>query len=302
MKKKTDSHTIEISNKDKILFPKSKITKLDLVDYYEKISPLLLPHLRNRPIVMQRFPDGIHSSGFYQKNVSDYFPKWISTIKLRKKDGSVRHVLCQDKSTLLYIVNQACITPHIWLSKKGNIRKPDKLLFDLDPPSNDFGLVSYGAKKINTLLDELELNSFVMTTGSRGLHVVVPIIPKHDFDTVRTFAKNIGDYLEKTNKKLTTQTRKNKRKGRLFIDYLRNSYGQNSVAPYSIRAIEGAPVATPLEWDELNRKKINSQYYTIKNIFKRLKQKPDPWKDIGKKSKSIILARKKLDKMISKLT
>ncbi len=300
MKKKVDSHLIEISNKDKILFPKSKIKKLDLINYYEKISKTMIPHIKDRPIVMHRFPDGIKDSGFYQKNVSDYFPKWISTIRLKKEDGTVEHVLCQNKSTLVYLANQACITPHIWLSKKGTIRKPDKLIFDLDPPDNDFGMVVHGAKSLKNLLEKIGLIPFVMTTGSRGLHVVVPLMPKTNYDKVRNFAKDVGKFLEKTDDELTIQTRKNKRKGRLFIDYLRNSYAQSSVAPYSIRPIENAPVATPIDWNELQRKKMNSQYYNIKNIFKRLKRKPDPWKNIYSKSKSLSKARKKLDTILKK--
>ena len=298
MNKKINSYSIEISNKDKILFPKSKIKKLDLINYYEKISKTMMPHIKDRPIVMHRFPDGIKTSGFYQKNVSDYFPKWISTIKLKKEDGTVEHVLCQNKATLVYMANQACITPHIWLSKKGTLRKPDKLIFDLDPPNNDFDLVIHGAKSLKKLLEKTGLVPFVMTTGSRGLHVVVPLTPETSYDTIRDFAKDVGKFLEKTDDNLTIQTRKNKRKGRLFIDYLRNSYAQSSVAPYSIRPIENAPVATPVDWSELQKKKMNSQYYNIKNIFKRLKRKSDPWENIYSKSKSISKAKKKLDSMI----
>jgi len=257
----------------------------------------MISHLKDRPIVMHRFPDGIKSSGFYQKNVSNYFPKWISTLKLKKEDGRVEHVLCQNKATLVYLANQACITPHIWLSKKGNIRNPDKLIFDLDPPEDDFSLVVHGAKSIKKILENIGLTPFVMTTGSRGLHVVVPLVPETDYDKVRNFAKDVGEYLEGSDKQLTIQQRKDKRKGRLFVDYLRNSYAQNSVAPYSIRAIEGAPIATPLEWNELT-KKMTSQYYNIENIFKRLNQKLDVWKTIKSKSKSIEKPRKKLDEII----
>jgi len=279
LNKKINSHLIEISNKDKILFPKSKITKLDLINYYEDISNSMIPHIKDRPIVMHRFPDGIKSSGFYQKNASDYFPKWISTITLKKEDGKVEHVLCQNMETLVYLANQACITPHIWLSKKGAIRKPDKLIFDLDPPNNDFDLVIHAAKSLKKLLEKTGLFPFVMTTGSRGLHVVVPLLPKSSYDVVRDFAKDVGEFLENTDDNLTIQTRKNKRKRRLFIDYLRNSYAQSSVAPYSIRPIEDAPVATPIDWDELQKKNMNSQYYNTK-------------------SKLISKARKKLDNMI----
>lgn len=298
MRKKIGSHLIEISNKDKVLFPKLKIKKLDLVNYYEKISPVMIPHLRDRPIVMHRFPDGIKLSGFYQKNVSDYFPKWIKTLQLKKKGGQIEHVLCQNKATLVYLANQACITPHIWLSKKDKINNPDKLIFDLDPPDDDFDLVCHGAKTVKKLLEKLGLASFVMTTGSRGLHVVVPLIPNSSFDPVRDFARDIGKILQKQDKKLTIQPRKDKRKGRLFVDYLRNSYAQSSVAPYAVRPKIGAPVAAPLEWHELGKKGMNSQYYNINNIFKRLAKKPDPWSNICSKSKSITKPKKMLDSLI----
>lgn len=296
MKKKYGSHSIDISNEEKLLFPNDNITKGALIKYYEKISQTILLHLKDRPITMHRFPNGINKKGFIQQNVSDYFPKWIPTIRVKKKKGTISHVMCQNKATLVYLANQACITTHVWLSKKNSLNRPDKLIFDLDPPNDDFEIVKFAAKKTKELLDELKLDSFVMTTGSSGLHVVVPI-KDVTFDESRTFARNVAKVLEKKHKeKFTTKHRKEKRRNRLFIDYLRNSYGQTSVAPYSLRPIDGAPVATPLDWKELDKKQMNSKYYNINNIFKRLKNKSDPWIKLYRHSKSLREARKILQK------
>jgi len=288
-----NSRKIKISNPSKTIFPNTGYSKLDVIKYYEKIAEIILPHMKNRPVVMQRFPDGIEQKGFFQKNISKYFPKWIRTVIVDKENGSVKHVICNDKATLIYLANQACITPHVWLSKKRTLQKPDRLIFDLDPPNNNFKLALFAAKKLHSLLEKLNLESYVMTTGSSGLHVWVPLDSSFDFQTSRAFAKKIAEFLVKNNReKLTVEHRKERRNNRLFIDYLRNSYGQTSVVPYSIRAIEGAPVATPLEWSELNKPRLNSRFYTIKNIFKRLKHKKDPWKNMKYNSTKLENAEK----------
>ena len=286
---KVGDREVEVSNTDKLLFKESQISKGDLINYYEKISDIMLPHIENRPLIMHRFPNGIDEEGFYQQEASDYFPNWIDTLSVEKKEGgTVKHVLCNNKETLVYLANQACITPHIWLSRSNNVHKPDKIVFDLDPPDGKTALIVKGAKILKDVLDEKGLTAFIMTTGSRGLHVVVPIIAELDFDDVRAFAKDIAETTAQKNEDiLTTEQRKNKRKGRVFIDYLRNSFGQSSVAPYAVRSLKNAPVATPLDWDELSVKNFNARKYTINNIFQRLGNKNDPWKNIDSKATSI---------------
>lgn len=296
MKMKIGSKTLDISNPDKMIYPKDEITKSSVVKYYEKISEIILPHIKERPITMQRFPNGIHKEGFFQQNISNYFPKWIPRITVQKDKGKTTHVLCNSKRDLIFLANQDCITPHIWLSRKGSLNKPDKLIFDLDPPGDDFEVVSRGAKKIKNLLEGLELKPFVMTTGSSGLHVVSPLENSTEFDEVRDFAKDVAEVLVKNNKgDFTIKHRIKKRGGKLFIDYLRNSFGQSSVSPYALRVYEGAPVATPIDWDELNKKNMNSRYYNIKNIAKRMKQKSDPWKKFFNFAKSLNEPRKILN-------
>lgn len=294
------NYTIDISNRDKVFYPDEGITKGDVIDYYDKVSDHLLPYLKDRPLSLQRFPDGINGDGFYQKEVSDYFPEWIKTEKVEKKeDGTVKQVICNSKATLIYLVNQGTLSFHPWLSKISDLNKPDKLVFDLDPPKDNFEIVIEGAKALRTLLEEeLDLNTFLMTTGSEGMHVVCPIKATVDFEEVRAFTRGVAEFLAgEHSDAFTTEVRKNKRNDRLFLDYLRNAYAQTSILPYSLRAIKGAPIATPLSWDEINKKDLGSQSYHIKNIFRRLSQKDDPWPQFRNKAKKLDGPMKKLNQM-----
>jgi bifunctional non-homologous end joining protein LigD len=295
---KINKHEIDIINRDKVFFPQSQITKGQLIDYYEQIADTMLMHVENRLLTLHRFPDGIQEEGFYQKDRPEHFPEWINSKSVRKEDGTVDHVICNDKATLVYLANQGTLTFHTWLSKINKVHKPDKIVFDLDPPSKgDFKLVKEGARAIRKYLkDQFSMHSFLMTTGSKGIHVVLSIKIEYDFDTVRQFARAVAENVAQKNPdNFTTQVRKAKRKGRLFIDYLRNAYAQTSIVPYSLRAIEGAPVATPLEWEELGNSNINAQTYHMGNIFRRLGQTEDPWKSFNKQKYSIQKALKRLD-------
>lgn len=280
---------MKVSNSEKILFSKSKISKQDLVDYYTKISPYFLKHVKNHLIVLQRFPNGIDAPSFYQKQISDYFPSFITHKTIRLKKGSSQTLtLIDSKKSLTYLANQATIVFHSWLSNVENPNKPDKIVFDLDPAKKDLKLLRFAALEIKKIIESHKLHPFVMTTGSRGYHVVVPIIPEHSFAKVHNFAKKIAmEVAQKYPKILTTHVNIKTRKGRIFIDYLRNSYGQTSVAAYSVRALEKAPVATPISWQELF--KTVPQKYTIQNIFKRLKTKGDVWKNFRAHAKKLYL-------------
>ncbi|MBU6996273.1 MAG: ATP-dependent DNA ligase [Theionarchaea archaeon] len=277
---KVGSHTIEPSNEDKVFFPESRITKGDLVHYYRDIAPIMLPHVQDRPVTMHRFPDGIEGEGFYQKEVPEYFPQWVDRVRISKKEGGEnQQAVCNNAATLVYLADQACITPHIWLSRTDRLNHPDKLVFDLDPPPDAFELVRKAAYGLKDVLKEIGLTPFVMTTGSRGVHVVAPLDRSQEFDTVRTFAENLADSLfQEDPQNLTTEQRKAKRGSRVFLDIMRNSYAQTSVAPYAVRAKPGAPVATPLEWRELED--VTSQSYTITTVLERMSQKSDPWKSL----------------------
>lgn len=278
---------MHISHPDKIWFPKSKITKQAIVSYYEKISKYCIPHVKNHLIVLQRFPNGIDQPSFYQKQISDYFPKFIKrkTIALKKGDSQTL-VMINTKKSLIYLANQGTIVFHSWLSNITAINKPDKIVFDFDPATNNLKSLRFAVKEMKKILERHKLVPFLMTTGSRGYHVVVPIKPEHSFPAVHDFAKKIAQQLvEQFPTTLTITPMLSKRSGKIFIDYLRNSYGQTSVAPYAVRAIEKAPIATPILWSELNLTK--PQKYTIKNIFTRLTSHGDAWKNFKKSSRRL---------------
>jgi bifunctional non-homologous end joining protein LigD len=292
-------YKVEVSNPDKVLFPADGYTKGDVIDYYQKIGETMLPHTRGRPISMERYPDGIGGEGFYQKEIPPYFPDWVDRERVElKDDGSQFQVVCDKAATLVFLADQACITPHTWLSRSGRLDFPDKMVFDLDPPGNDFEPVRKAAFLFKDFADELEMPSFVMTTGSRGLHVVVPLDARGDFDFVRNFAQEMAESLASWHTAtLTIEIRKEKRKGRVFLDTLRNAYGQTSVPPYALRARDGAPVATPLSWDELHDPDLHARSSTISTIFRRLSQKQDPWSGIYRQGATLASRREKLRKL-----
>lgn len=299
---KLGKYNVDVTSESRILFPKSKITKGEFVAYYERIAPIMIPHIKNRPITMHRFVNGIGKEGFYQKDASDYFPAWIKREPIKKKaDGIVNYVVCNNAATLVYLANQLSITNHIWLSKIDKLNYPDRMIFDLDPSKKDFTQVRKAALQLKKLLEQLGLVPFVMTTGSRGLHVVVPLKRTNTFDQVRAFAKDVAELMvAQYPKYLTTEIRKVKRKGKIFIDTYRNAFAQTGVAPYSVRAKEGAPVAAPLTWSEVRDSRLTPQKYHIKNIFRRLARKGDLWHDINKHAVSLAQARKYLDTLLHK--
>lgn len=299
---KIGCRAIQVDNLDKFMFPDQGITQGDLIDYYRRIADTILPHLKGRPLTMQRFPDGLDEGGFYQRTAADYYPDWIRTVSIPvEQDREEKpQVVCDDLATLVYLVDQGCITVHVWLSRADKLDHPDKLILDLDPPDDDFESVRAAAQALHDLFEEVGLAPFVMTTGSRGLHVVTPLDRSANFDTVRAFAKDLADLLAaRQPDAFTTEMRKADRGGRLFLDYLRNSYGQNGVAPYAIRAKPGAPIATPIDWDELSDRDLHSQSYRLENIFRRLGQKQDPWRDIMRHARSLREPRKRLDELLS---
>lgn len=288
-----DGRTVEVSSPDKVLFPADGITKSDLAGYYARIADTMLPHLEGRPISMHRFPDGIDGEAFFQKDVPDYFPDWIRAERVEKEEGSLRMAIAEEPATLVYLANQACITPHVWLSRIDRPNRPDRLIFDLDPSGDDFGMVRDAARRLRDLLEETGLAPFVMTTGSRGLHVSVPLDRDADFDRVRGFARRCADLLARRHPKtLTTEHRKANRGRRVYIDTMRNAYAQTAVAPYSVRARPGAPVAAPLDWSEVG--KTEPDGYTIRNLFRRLGRKKDPWAGIDGEARSLGEARERL--------
>jgi len=284
-----------------VLFPEDDITKGDLVAYYQQAADAMLPFLRDRPVAMRRYPDGIAGRpGIMQKNVPDYFPGWITRAQVRKQGGSLQQVICDKPATIVYLANQACIELHSFLSRLDRIDDPDQLIFDLDPPdANRFADVRSLALGLRQLLeDELRLAAFVKTTGGRGLHVQVPLNARADFDTARGFALDVAGLLAARNPGLaTTEQRKDKRGDLIYLDVMRNAYAQLAVAPYSVRARPGAPVATPLSWDELDDSGLNPGKFTIKTVPGRISEGNDPWAGLARRGSGLTRAQERLRRL-----
>jgi bifunctional non-homologous end joining protein LigD len=272
------SRTVDVSSVDKVLFAEAGITKGDLVDYYARIAETMLPHLSDRPVAVKRYPDGLDGEGFFQKNAGPHYPGWLRREDIPKRDGgTIDHVVVDEPATLVYLADQGTLEFHPWLSQAGDLEHPVEMVFDLDPPDDaDVGAVRTAARHLRGLLDELEVSSRIKTSGSVGFHVHVPLDGSADWDEASELARGIAEVLAARHpEELTTEQRKAARHGRVFVDWLRNGYGQTSVAAYSVRARPGAPVASPIDWDELGE--VEPRGYGLRNLFRRLGQRDDPW-------------------------
>jgi bifunctional non-homologous end joining protein LigD len=284
-----------------VLFPASGVTKGELIDYYERMAERMLPHLRERPLVLQRFPDGIEAEGFYQKQVGRGFPEWISRVRVELRTSRARQelVVCDSAEALAYLADQACIALHPWLSRRDRIDDPDLLVIDLDPPLGNFEAARRTALVVRALFDELELTCFPKLTGSRGVHVVAPLVRGPNFDTVRAFARQAMELLAARHPMaLTTEVRRSERRGRLYLDTGRNAYGQTAVAPWSVRPLGDAPVAAPVRWRDLEHPGLGPHDYTVRNVFRRMARRSDPWGDLAKHACALEPARTRLEKLI----
>jgi bifunctional non-homologous end joining protein LigD len=281
---------IEVKHLDRLYFPEDHITKYDVMAYYHHVGETMLKYTRHHPLTMQRFPAGIHGEHFYQKDAPAYFPSWIETQLIKKKTmrGSDRYVIGNQVATLVYLASQGCITPHCWLSTVDALNYPDRMIFDIDPPhgeSVDFEQVKNIAFQLKVLLEDAGVKPWVMTTGSRGLHVVVALKQDAPFDDVRAGARALASLIvERDPEKVTLESRAEKRQHKMMIDVMRNGFGATAVAPYALRALPGAPVATPITWDEL-KTLASSQAYTLTTIPQRLTKHGDAWR-MMKRSKT----------------
>jgi len=277
------SPEVKLSHPDKVLFPDSGLTKADLAAYYAAVSEVMLPHLRDRPMNLWRWNAGIEGQRVVQQDIPKGAPDWVARVETpRRQGGTNMHMMCQDADTLRWLSNQNCITPHVWTARHDNLDKPDRLVFDLDPEEgSDFGLVREAALAVAARLRAAGLEPFAMVSGSKGIHVVAPLRRTRETLWVRERAGELGAEIAAEHPSLTTEWRKNKREGRILVDTARNTYGQTVVAPYAVRALPGAPCATPLTWDEVEDPALSPQSWTMKTMAERLASKGDPWADIS---------------------
>ena len=275
---------VKLSHPEKVLFPEDGITKADLAEYYGSVAEVMLPHVRDRPLNLWRWNQGIGGRLVVQQDIPKGAPDWVQRVETpRRKGGSIEHVLCQDADTLRWLANQNCITPHVWSARRDRLDRPDHIVFDFDPEAgSDFSLVREGALLAGEALCELGLEPFAMVTGSKGIHVIAPIKRTREAPWVRERAGEIGvEIAGRSPDTLTTEWRKEKRDGKILVDTARNTYGQTVVAPYAVRAIAGAPVATPLVWEELTDAKLSARSWTLRTVADRLAERGDPWADIS---------------------
>ena len=290
-----------ITHPEKILFPDDGITKGELAAYYEMIAPVMLPHILRRPVTMERFPAGIAKKGFIQKDVSTGFPEWLQRVEVPKKDGVVHHPIVTDTRSLLWLVNQNSITPHVWTSRAPDVYYPDICVFDLDPSTDDADMLRAAALAVRNLLDELGLPSWVKTSGSKGYHIVVPFDGKANMEEVAGFAHRVGALLvRRYPKNLTQEFYKADRGNRILIDTGRNGWSATHAAAYAVRAKTGAPVSAPCTWEELQSGEVGPRTLTLRNMAKRIEQVGDLWADMRRRRRSLQRPLQKLRELSGK--
>jgi bifunctional non-homologous end joining protein LigD len=288
-----------ITHPEKILFPGDGITKGELAAYYEAIAPVMLPHLRRRPITMERYHRGIGAPGFFQKDVSKGFPEWLERVEVPKHGGTVHHPIANDTRSLLWLANQNSITIHVWPSRTPNLYNPDICVFDLDPSQeDDLEPLRNAALSLRDLLDELGLPSWIKTSGSKGFHIAVPLDGKSDFGAVARFAHAVGKVLvTRDPEHLTQEFSKVDRGGRILVDTGRNGYSATYAATYTVRAKPGAPVSAPCTWEELERGDVGPRTFTLRTMAQRIARTGDLWADMLRKKHSLNRPIERLQKL-----
>lgn len=289
---------VVITHPDKLLFPDERITKGELATYYETVAPVMLPHLRARPVTLERYHRGIGAPGFFQKDISKGFPDWLERVEVPKKNGTVHHALVGDVRSLLWLANQNCITPHVWTSRAPNLYQPDVCVFDLDPSEDEPDVLCTAALGLRDLLNELRLSSWVKTSGSKGFHIIVALDGEAGFGDVARFAYDVGATLvTRDPQHLTQEFSKADRGGRILIDTGRNGYSATFAAAYAVRAKPGAPVSAPCTWDELERGEIGPRTFTLRTMAARIADVGDLWSDLDRYRSSLAPAIARLRRL-----
>ena len=289
---------ITITHPDKVLFPDSGITKGELAAYYEMIAPVMVPHMRSRPVTMERYHRGIGAPGFFQKDVSKGFPEWLQRVEVPKKGGTVHHPLVTDAGSLLWLANQNCITPHVWTSRAPDLYYPDICVFDLDPSEDNPEQLNAAALQLRDFLAELGLPSWLKTSGSKGFHIVIPLDGKANMGEVASFAHTVGAILvEHDPENLTQEFHKVDRGRRILVDTGRNGYSATFAAAYAVRAKPGATVSAPCTWDELQRGDVSPKTFTLRTMAERIGTVGDLWADMRRRGRSLRRPVEQLRKM-----
>jgi bifunctional non-homologous end joining protein LigD len=292
---------LKLSNLDKVFWPDEGITKGDLLEYYRSVAPVLVPHLRDRPFTMRRYPEGAFAEAFFQKDAPKHMPEWIprhpayvSTRTSPPRKKWIQAPLVNDELALLWMVNMGCIDMNTWYSRIDKPDRPDWVLFDLDPsPDVGFPETIEVALVLKAALDALGLESFPKTSGARGIHVLVPIERRYTYDDTREFAEIVGRAIASAHRGLaTTEWSKAKRRG-VLIDANQNGEGKTIASAYSVRPVAGATVSTPLRWDEVNEK-LNPSIYTMDAVLERVRRHGDP-------SDGVLTAKQRLDRALREL-
>ena len=290
-----------ITHPEKVLFPDDGITKGDLAAYYEVMAPVILPHLRGRPVTMERYPAGIGEKGFWQKDVSKGFPEWLRRVAVKKKDGVVHHPVVTDTRSLLWMTNQNTITQHVWTSRIPDLNYPDICVFDLDPSNDDAEAVRAAAIALRDLLEELTLPSWVKTSGSKGFHIVVPVDGETPMGQLARFANTVGMvFVSRAADRLTQEFSKADRRGRIYVDTGRNGYSATFAAAYTVRAKGGAPVSAPCAWGEIERGEVNPRTFTLRNMPERIAKVGDVWADMRRRGRSLKRPMEKLRRLVQR--
>lgn len=271
--------SLQFTHVDKIYFPKGKVTKEALLRYYAKVAKFMLPYMKDRPLVMRRYPNGIQGTNFFQKDVKDP-PSFVKTASISHESRKVNYILVQNAKSLMYVANLGSIEMHLFHSRIKTLDKPDYLLIDLDPTSISFSAVIDTAKVIHDLLTNLKIPHFCKTSGQSGLHIMIPTKGKYSYEETKEYAKIIGKLTHQLLPKITSMERSpSKRRRRVYIDCLQNAKGQLAIAPYSARANRDACVSTPLSWTEV-KGGLDPKDFTIKNVPARLSKKGDIFKGV----------------------
>ena len=289
--------TVACSNVDRVMFPADGITKGELLAYYHDVAELMVPELRGRPLTVVRYTKGIDRGGFFQKHYQKHFPAWIDRVEAGTRTR-VDYPIVDTAAGVVYLANQGSIEFHVWTSRKDALDRPDLLVFDLDPPEGRFDLVRRAAAVLRELLDQLGLPAFVKVTGSKGLHVIAPLDDAAVFDEVGALATRIGALACRRHPdELTMEFYKKDRRGRLFVDVMRNAIGATLVAPYSLRGRPGAPVSAPIEWSEVDDPRLAADGIRLRDLRARLDHRGDPWRALRTHAGSVTAAMRALDEL-----